>query len=221
MLAPQPRCKDVRYHEIIPGFIGFNCSALRASLSTAACAANWRAGREGSACRGCRIGATHAGLPDAPPPMPLRICCRCGQPARKIVGGVICVSCYNRSRECELQKNRKGLLPWITGDVLRKVVAAVRVENANKALGQTFAAKHSSVGVTWKSAIHQDHKPGTPRLSWCDLEHVWIETTVSGADELNRVIERLLPGGVISAVDFQPTFSDQWQADGAIRPVHR
>ena len=221
MLAPQPRCKDVRYHEIIPGFIGFDCSALRAALSPSACAANWAAKRDGSICCGCSLGALHAGHPDAPPPASLRTCCRCGIPARKIVGGTLCLSCYNRTRECELHKNRKGLHPWRTGDVLRKVVAAIQVGNANAALGLAFAPKRSTAGATWNSALCQDHKPGTPRLGWCDSEHVWLEAVVSGADELDRIVERLLPGGLIVAADFQPTFSDQWQAAGAIRAVHR
>ena len=222
MLAPQPRSRNVVYREIIPGFLGFDCTALRATLSPSSCAANWRAGRDGSACRGCRIGATHAGLPDAPPPPTCStICCRCGRGVTRVIGGCLCVSCFNRARECIRQENRKGLFPWRTGDILRKVVAAVRVENANSALATVFASKPSLAGKTWSSSLNQDHKPGTPCLTRCDAEHVWLEAVVSGANELDRIIERLLPGGVIVASDFQPTFSDQWTAAGAVRLVPR
>ena len=219
MLAPQPRSRNVVYREIIPGFLGFDCTALRATLSPSSCAANWRAGRDGSACRGCRIGATHAGQPDAPPPVSMRLCCRCGTASTRIIGGVFCVGCYNRARECIRQENRKGFFPWRTGDQLRQAVAAVRVKNANASLGQTFAPKPSLIGSTWNSGIHRDHLPGTPWLSWCDFEHVWMESVVTGADELDRIIERLLPGGEIVASDFSAPFSDQWTAAGAVRSL--
>ena len=219
MLAPLPRASGVEYRQIF-NLAVFDCAPLRATLQPTHCAANWRAGRDGSACRGCRIGATHAGQPDAPPPVSSRICCRCGTASQRIIGGVFCVGCYNRARECIRQENRKGFFPWRTGDVLRKVVAAVRVENANKALGLTFE-KRSNDGVNWKSGISQIHKPGTPWLTWCDAEHVWLESIVSGAAELDRIVERLLPGGEIVASDFLPTFSEQWVAAGAVRLVPR
>ncbi len=100
----------------------FECKLYRARLMTVACARRWRqaqtargyAAEQTSLCRGCAIGAAHAGekivrystLYDSP------ICSRCGRgSARRLVGGRRCISCFNREREFLKGANRKGTKP--------------------------------------------------------------------------------------------------------------
>jgi hypothetical protein len=106
-----------------PGAVGqfFDCAAYRAKLSTTACAQRWReaqtvTGHEAyrfDRCRGCPIGAEHAGekiirysfLFDSV------MCPRCGVGTTRMIGGTRCVSCYNREREFVRGRNAKGTAP--------------------------------------------------------------------------------------------------------------
>lgn len=74
-------------------------------------------------CRGCAVGASHAGEP-APAPAPSRACPRCGARAARLIraraGWPVCVSCYNREREVLRGRNARGGRP-------RLVLATVAV----------------------------------------------------------------------------------------------
>ena len=92
---------------------------MRATLSTDACAKNWRGAYEDPEsprahnCRGCPIGASHAGE-TAASTSPLRgasICGRCQRMTERLVYGHLCVSCYNRQAEVLAGKNAKGKKP--------------------------------------------------------------------------------------------------------------
>lgn len=99
-------------HPLMPGVQHFQCSATRCSLSIASCAAQFRRAKaevSGSACRGCVIGAEHAG--EAAATIPRHLCPRCGRTGQRIVLGQICVSCYNRQRELLVGRNSKGTFP--------------------------------------------------------------------------------------------------------------
>ncbi|MEX3934834.1 hypothetical protein AB4Y32_24105 [Paraburkholderia phymatum] len=133
----------VEYFEIdlMPGRRFFRCEPLRASISTDECERRWRAGNmlaevtaekraglggsidadfaqtEASTrclvCKGCGLGARHAGVPDANPSL-LRgqsVCARCHRGATRLIGRRICISCYNRQRELFVGKNSKGTKP--------------------------------------------------------------------------------------------------------------
>lgn len=54
-------------------------------------------------CRGCRIGATNAGMPlPVEPVKPAEHCCWCGKPvglARRLIYGALCPSCHARLNE--------------------------------------------------------------------------------------------------------------------------
>jgi hypothetical protein len=96
----------------------FRCDALRSTMSTEACARNWRRQRDAaledrSACHGCNIGAAHAGEePDRRSSMfGLPFCNRCRRRAQRLVGGMWCPSCYNRARELRVGRNSKGHAP--------------------------------------------------------------------------------------------------------------
>lgn len=98
----------------------FRCDRLRATLSTDACAANWRAANHRNdprreACRSCPIGALHAGETDASTSAikGTLICSRCQRMSSRgwLIGKNLCVSCYNRSREWQRGRNAKGNRP--------------------------------------------------------------------------------------------------------------
>lgn len=107
----------VVYVELVPGMQHFSCERMRATLSVHACADNWRRGREGNLsrlpCKGCEIGAVHAGEAGASqsPLLGTRICARCHRGAARLIRGHLCVSCYNREREVRLGRNAKGTPP--------------------------------------------------------------------------------------------------------------
>jgi hypothetical protein len=108
----------------VPGFDRdlFRCSTWRATLSVPACAGRWReaqvAKRERAEelrlCRGCEIGAAHAGekfIERASNFMDKR-CPRCRRGTmRRLIGQRLCISCYNRGREQRLGRNAKGSAP--------------------------------------------------------------------------------------------------------------
>ncbi len=105
----------------------FRCDRLNMTLSKPGCARLWLSANSGSApaawegrlgCRNCPLGALHAGktveaataLTDA-----LRnICPRCERVASRMIGGELCVSCYNRAREVRIGRNAKGGRPLLT-----------------------------------------------------------------------------------------------------------
>lgn len=111
---------NIKYHHIdnVPGDY-FECSKMRATLSTNACAANWR---EAMAkpdtvrlhhCKGCPIGALHAGETDTSVSTMFgsSICSRCHEGGRRLLQGRLCICCYNRQLEALKGKNSKGATP--------------------------------------------------------------------------------------------------------------
>lgn len=117
----QPRPSLVQYIEPewgMPGARYFRCEPMAATITTQACAANWRAScdRESERlmkCRTCPVGAIHAGE-TAASLSPLRgatICSRCLVGSSRLVRGWLCVSCYNREREYLAGRNAKGKAP--------------------------------------------------------------------------------------------------------------
>lgn len=102
----------------VPGKTYFRCDRMRATLSTEACSASWRRadavpdGRNNN-CRLCPIGAVHAGEVAASM-SPLKgtlTCARCHRTAGRLIGSMVCVSCYNRAREVLIGRNAKGTAP--------------------------------------------------------------------------------------------------------------
>lgn len=110
----------------MPGVQHFRCDRLRATLSTAACAGMWRRANGGTedreSCLRCPMGAVHAGEPLANL-SPLRlgtICARCHNPARRLIGKMVCVSCKNREYEVLRGRNAKGTRPVKIGGLCRR-----------------------------------------------------------------------------------------------------
>ncbi len=74
------------------------------TITPATCAQMYRRGKRAepwdwlAPCRGCQLGAKHAGEVVVPEPA-TRECLRCGRQARRLIGKRLCLSCYNRERE--------------------------------------------------------------------------------------------------------------------------
>lgn len=89
-------------------------------LLPGACAASWRRGTTAKPwdaayrCRGCAVGAEHAGEVAQPAPVPAR-CCWCERPGQRLIWGVFCISCANRFLECVRGKDRRGNRPGLAG----------------------------------------------------------------------------------------------------------
>jgi hypothetical protein len=109
----------VTYHQVIGcDRQFFRCIGLSATLSTDACAANWRKAQElrpddVSAlhrCRTCRVGAAHSGetVVERSPIFGMSFCPRCRRGCAKIIAGKLCVSCWNRERAYIKGANGKG-----------------------------------------------------------------------------------------------------------------
>lgn len=113
--------QPVVYFELpeLPGKRMFNCERRRATLMAERCSAMWQAGHvKGAherflACRGCQIGAMHAGAAEATlsPLYASCVCGRCSAGATRLIHGHLCVSCYNREREYLKGRNAKGNVP--------------------------------------------------------------------------------------------------------------
>ena len=129
-----PIAAGVDYYSIdgVPGRF-FRCLPYRATLSISACAYRWRKAQRvrGDAaipfekCRTCPIGAAHAGeaVTYYSPLFGKPICCRCGKVSmRRMIGGRLCLSCYNREVEIRRGRNSKGNAPKKLAPLDRRTV---------------------------------------------------------------------------------------------------
>lgn len=111
----------VRYFQVLemPGKQFFECDKYRSTLTTEACAVQWRKINQGCGnermfhCKSCPIGALHAGETAAnmSPIMGTLTCARCAVGTARLIGRHLCVSCYNRQREWLIGYNAKGKPP--------------------------------------------------------------------------------------------------------------
>jgi hypothetical protein len=112
----------------------FRCQALRSTLSTEGCSANWRRAQRVSAeelgftgkCRDCPIGARHAGVAAHLIASHVRsrlfgaqICPRTRHWASRLIGNRLGISSYNRAREVRIGLNAKKTRPQLVLDPRR------------------------------------------------------------------------------------------------------
>jgi hypothetical protein len=119
----------------------FRCERLRGSLSVASCAQRWRTAKDPKnevygMCRGCPIGAAHAGQVCDNPEQGRKVCVRCDEPTTRLIHGLYCPSCINRQYEVEKGRNGKGTAPqpvdrFFLGDATEVVSKTVVVHRAS------------------------------------------------------------------------------------------
>lgn len=123
------------YVSLVPGKRHFRCDRLVATLSVDACLVAQAARR--CACDRCPVGAFHASesgvdAGGASSWIDGLSCVRCGRlPGHvtrpRLVGGLVCVSCFNRARESRVGHNAKGRPPKKTS-VIRFAVGVITAE---------------------------------------------------------------------------------------------
>lgn len=88
-------------------------------LLPASCAQNWRRSRKSEpwdsvfVCRGCEVGARHAGETIPLPAVPPKGCCYCGKTDRRLICKSLCVSCANRIFEILRGRYRRHTPPGL------------------------------------------------------------------------------------------------------------
>lgn len=105
--------------EALPGRRAFRCEKRQATITTDSCADLWRNAQDRAcherflSCRGCQIGALHAGVAEATlsPLYASPTCARCHSGAMRLIRGHLCVSCANRQYEYRKGRNARGDVP--------------------------------------------------------------------------------------------------------------
>lgn len=119
-MVAAPGQEQIHYFEQpeIPGRRFFRCEVYSATISTPQCARMWEGARDAAAetnyrCRGCAVGAAHAGAaaPTASSFFGVPLCPRCRRTGLRLISDEVCVSCYNRAREFKIGRNAKGQKP--------------------------------------------------------------------------------------------------------------
>lgn len=121
---------EVEYFEIpeMPGKPMFRCEKMSATISLYSCKSMWEHTHKKVGtdkwwqCKGCSIGAKHAGVGDATLSeiYGSPICARCERGTTRLIGGHVCVSCKNREYEYRKGRNARGNAP-VTHPELHKV----------------------------------------------------------------------------------------------------
>lgn len=188
----------VAYREILPGFQVFDCGALRAALSPAACADNWRRAKC-LACVGCKIGAQHAGegVRQAQPTAVATRCIRCGKSVTRIIGGIWCASCYNRTREVAKWSNARGDAPAVIGTRLRPVHAIIT--STDEAMRDSWYGR---------PGIRAPSRQGLPLPQKIGDGAYWVEAIMSGDEEFAAYLAHVLPGARVEEIEIGPAFAD-------------
>lgn len=208
MPSTQYRAAGVQYRELLPGYIAFDCIPLRAALSPKSCGDRWAKAEPGSSCNGCIIGAQHAGEKPTPP-KPMRLpCLRCGSTEQRLIGRVVCVSCFNRQRELERGANAKGCFPLNVGRRLRFGYAIVRLEGADAVLKHLYKKSTTST-AGWRSGLRAEHLPGLPKFEQLERDALFFSTIVTGREELERTVARLTPGATVEEFEVSETFTEK------------
>lgn len=206
---------DIDYREALPGtgLLVFDCPKMNASLSAAACSKSYLH-QQTFSCMGCPIGRHHAGRLPLPVPRksygayddektPLaaiiaRKCTRCGRAEHRLLAGVLCLSCYNRQRECVRGKNGKGQFPKLAAEKLRWGFAIVALDTdllLSFYPGQPGRAKAAG---------------GLPAIEPLGGGNYFLSAVVLDADDLRRMVVYAAPEAEILDIDTGATFMEEF-----------
>ena len=164
---------EVLYHEKpeLPGKKFFTCQSGLGVMSTDFCADSHKKSKtkefidwnKREVCRFCPVGSLHAGdrkVVSCSRFFGSRFCARCERMTNRLVGGSLCVSCYNRERENAEGKNAKGNplklirhyrdvhLLVIQGDVAKPVVSKNTISTSEAVLSVLLKSE-SGVMFGW------------------------------------------------------------------------
>ena len=154
------------------------CAKVGATLSTVGCGRRFLAAQREklsawsvpNPCRGCPVGAGHAGC--RPEPMATvteairHICPRCRRVSPRMIRGELCVSCYNRHREVDVGANAKGTRPTLT-DRLHTQRVCVVVGGAATVRTAARVTSRVEVMLAVARAATAPLAFGRPRLEFC------------------------------------------------------
>lgn len=174
----------------------FDCAPMRCKISVEACADNHRRGRC-LPCLECPAGRKHAqiagktqcrdgsstndakGLRDCIG----RPCVRCGEHHNvRLMAASFCACCWNRTLEVIAGRNRKGHWPSLTVKKLRRVEALIEATPGQ--LTTFLAAKFAHTKVMQWTRV--------------DAGSVLLEAVLASRDELQSILDRILPGSTIA-----------------------
>lgn len=115
------QAKGIEYftYPELPDQVRFNCDRMLATLQVDTCAGMWTEANGKSPperlakCKSCPVGACHAGEDDfdVSSMRGSGLCARCHRGGFRLIGGDICVSCWNRASEVLKGCNRRGKVP--------------------------------------------------------------------------------------------------------------
>lgn len=138
----------MEYFELpeMPGHKFFRCERRKASIRLTLCSEMWTAGHAKDAperylqCRGCQVGAKHAGAEEATmsPLYAKQVCGRCCVGSTRLIGKHLCPSCYNRERELLVGRNARGNVPS-TLPPLYRLAICYRTDGRVKVLERAHA----------------------------------------------------------------------------------
>lgn len=147
---------EIDYFEMpeMPGKKVFRCEKRRATITCEACAKMWRGASEKITaerfwlCKGCQIGAQHAGVGNATlsPLFGAPICARCQRGATRLIHGHICVSCANRQYEYRKGKNARGNTP-VTHPHLYRISIRYQTDGRTKTVARPDSASLTELVV--------------------------------------------------------------------------
>lgn len=160
-------------HDALPGQRYFACPKTGTSLSVQSCSTRWAnsQGRgDAGVCTRCPVGAHHAGGEHKAEPMieARKVCSRCRRVSTRLIGGVICVSCYNRQRELDIGRNGKGLPP-IKHPAVAPLRVTVRLEGLTRSIctGPATGATEGAIACLHRmSGAGQVGFSGRLRFGW-------------------------------------------------------
>ncbi len=222
----------IEYQAVVPGQRHFQCSPLRALLSTQACADRFSRTLQPDSekfitCKRCPIGRQHHEehnpSESVAPLRPVRapVCIRCGRPASRMVESVLCPSCWNRAAEAKRGYNARGnpLRNYIVPSPRRVGV----VGQDGTPAWVLFDGQHfpESMALAARTGLRlNDAQPGRSVWNPCrqafeyrnSNSHLLIEMKIEGRIEYVGV-ERLHPGEAPAQVTIPTLLMDPEAAE--------
>ena len=193
-------------YQTLDGISGryFECLTMRATLTPRACALNFAAstvlgeGRYAS-CHRCKIGRARAGEKAGSESVDVGWrCCRCGPSGQsRIIGGTLCVSCYNRTREVISLRDGRGSIPVGILEQLRPAWAIVGELPPTDADTPSPYVPLLDTSRKLLAAVPSVYRMAPGRFL--------LVVIVESLEELHRTIRRKLPGVQVMSAGVEPT----------------